>query len=1221
MVEKDSDGVFDPAAEYYVYDGSVQVRDIITGVDTPTKKISLTSESYVPDTYYKGKTVVYNGKSYKYDTQEYRSAKFFNELADHFDIEYLATYVIMTEVFECYDSRGKNLMMASWGPQKAGGEYIWYPIFYDIDTQLGINNTGIPSFAFNVDATEAGNYSTSDSILWMNFYNRFKKSYVLQKYRHLKGITTGVPTSWTRLANPPLKSVDIIESWYETDPGVCNSIAMRGTRPMIATNLDEWYKYLTITNPKGKSTGETGYMDDNGVFIDDSGKNTYFYALQGDRSQSRQQFLSNRIEYIDSWLNEGNYQRGGANRIRGRVAANNPAKTSDQWVASAEDPYFKPNGEKSHEFDAEYWINLTPVRSSYVTLSDDNEAYPSQKYDGINPVKFNIDAIENGVKNSANYPEQLLYIYGMNQMADLGEMHNLYWQEFELSGDARKLTTLKLGYDGKDKDNNGWYNRNMNLPTIPGKKPEDDSGFGLPLLQEVNLSNITINAGSPTLDLTSCEKLKNLRATGSNYQNFSFADGVALDTLYLPDSITQLQLVEANLLTNLLTDYQAPVKNESTGKLEARTGLYIEGLFENNITNINNIKLLGGGLGYDSYKLLAKWYSIKDALDIVGTDIGSNQITLTKVRWSPYVQLVEGDTYVSADASKYYMDDGHYGFTPYTYNRDTFEAQVLSGEIYKLDTSIPSATIDQITNVDMLAQMITNSHYTAGVSQVPNITGIIYINNTTPIDELYIKNTLIKNYPQLKFFFKNVTKCYSAKFVLPNEDGSYSYVKFQDENITELTVQKIDGSSWFDNPYNLYVATKDNYDFHGWSTTKDDTGLISSADWASAKSTVFNENQKDYIFYAVFTIHQYKMSYYIGSDLILTKDVTFGTVLPNPQLLPSYTDTSLKLTEIYKFLGWTQNERIKVVERASQANLVDFSKMLSVQDYNFYAVFKKQSVYDEPTDLSYFDFTLTSYKEEYTSIPSANRDTNYDIANGYEINIKSDNSLTGKITLPSYYNGLPVITLGQSFLRSRGKEAENITHIFWRETDEEPCTLRYVQTGEETISGSFVRKLEFIEIPNGARVIGQNSFRGFGTIKTITPKVLSPVENSVILPNGLASIEDGAFNNAFVHDATISDIKVPASVVKLGLRSFANIYATVDNFEIGSSTNGSELYMIDTRNIITNSGNVTNNIYNHNSGYTSNMTFYYKSAAQYEGFLLIESYFSNINNKSYLQVN
>ena len=74
-------------------------------------------------------------------------------------------------------------------------------------------------------------------------------------------------------------------------------------------------------------------MDANGNYTPDS-SGTYFYALQGDRSQSRQQFLSNRIEYIDSWLNEGNYQRGGANRIRGRVAANNPARTSDKWTTT-----------------------------------------------------------------------------------------------------------------------------------------------------------------------------------------------------------------------------------------------------------------------------------------------------------------------------------------------------------------------------------------------------------------------------------------------------------------------------------------------------------------------------------------------------------------------------------------------------------------------------------------------------------------------------------------------------------------------------------------------------------------------------------------------------------------------------------------------------------------------------------------------------------------------
>jgi hypothetical protein len=60
--------------------------------------------------------VTYDGAEYRFDTKEYRLSKFRNELSQHFNIEYLATYFVMTEVFECYDSRGKNAMFASWGP-------------------------------------------------------------------------------------------------------------------------------------------------------------------------------------------------------------------------------------------------------------------------------------------------------------------------------------------------------------------------------------------------------------------------------------------------------------------------------------------------------------------------------------------------------------------------------------------------------------------------------------------------------------------------------------------------------------------------------------------------------------------------------------------------------------------------------------------------------------------------------------------------------------------------------------------------------------------------------------------------------------------------------------------------------------------------------------------------------------------------------------------------
>jgi hypothetical protein len=504
------DEAFDASKTYYNYDGNAKCGKAVT-------KANVTAETYEPNKYYIGTIITYGDRSYKYDTQEYRGDKFTYELSDHFDKEYMATYFVMTEIFECYDSRGKNCMMASWGPQKEGGDYIWYPLFYDIDTQLGINNTGIPSFEYNVDATEDGNYSTSDSVLWNNFYKYFKTGLIIPKYRHLRGITTSVFGS--NLKQPPLKTVDRIESYYLTDYNITNNLADLGTRPLVAVNLDEYYKYITITNDASYLDGTTGHISTNttGVYTVDS-NGTYFYALQGNRSLSRQQFLSNRLEYIDSWLNEGNYQRGGANRIRGRVAANNKNKTSDKWIETASDPYFKDESTliKNHLFDAEYWMTLTPAHSSYVTLGDDNEAYPSRKYDGVHALRFNIDSIENGVRKSENYPEQLLYVYGINQMKDLGDMSNLYWQEFEITGDATKLTSLKLGYDGLDANGERWHNDNVNQFSIPASSSDSK---GMPLLKEVNISNIQFNAASPILDLTSCEKLENFRATGSNLIN------------------------------------------------------------------------------------------------------------------------------------------------------------------------------------------------------------------------------------------------------------------------------------------------------------------------------------------------------------------------------------------------------------------------------------------------------------------------------------------------------------------------------------------------------------------------------------------------------------------------------------------------------------------------------------------------------------------------------
>jgi hypothetical protein len=105
---------------------------------------------------------------------------------------------------------------------------------------------------------------------------------------------------------------------------------------------------------------------------------------------SRQQFLINRLNYIDSWLNQGQYERGGNNVIRGRISANRPSVQSDKWIegnnVGTESAKIIPNTSywqdenetiKTHMFDGEYWVNMEPVRNSYVTMGTDAANFPS----------------------------------------------------------------------------------------------------------------------------------------------------------------------------------------------------------------------------------------------------------------------------------------------------------------------------------------------------------------------------------------------------------------------------------------------------------------------------------------------------------------------------------------------------------------------------------------------------------------------------------------------------------------------------------------------------------------------------------------------------------------------------------------------------------------------------------------------------------------------------
>ena len=1206
---------------YYTYNPNVSNADVMAGkkaVNLASEDGKLTEEQYNAGSFYVASPVSYSSGVHEYDTKEYRAEKFKKEVSSHFDMEYLSTYFIMTEVFECYDSRGKNCMMASWGPLKKDGDYVWYPIFYDIDTQLGINNTGIPSFTFNIDATLNDNYSTSDSVLWNNLYSYFRSSYILEKYKHLKGENSTIFE--TRLTNPPLQSIDYIEDWYLFDENVTNNIATRGQRPLIVTNLDAWYKYITITNIAGSSNsslldkGIVGYMGRDGKYLLDS-NGTYFYALQGDRKQSRRSFLTKRLDFIDSWLGVGDYARSGNNCIWGRVSANDATDTSDIWLEGnpSDEKYWvlDENGfetsVKTHPYDAQYWLDLTPIYSTYVTVSDDSAAYPSQKYDGINPITFKASAIESGVRRSPNYKEQLMYIYGSDKMLDIGDMSNLYWREFKIDGGASKLTRLKLGHDGVVNDyyynedgekviNNAmtWKNGYLNQPSIPAGK----GSSGMPLLKEANFCNITIQAGGsdPTLDLSTCEKLANFRATGSNLAQVTFADGVALDTLYLPSSITNLSLVEANLLDKVLKTYVTPT-TLATGNLLAEKGIYIEGFFDNKgSTALKNLNIEGGSLGYGSFDIFEKFYNLRK-----GT--ANNRLTMTDVEWCPYIQVIEGDTYDSN--LKYFVDDEHYGLSEYTYISDSaFKGAITRGELYYLDDIADAASknTDGTYKIKSSAYTIidnlrtdTNFRSVENANNPTTLSGIVYIDNSDgeSVDEATIANIMQPAYPNMRFFLTNVIQAYSAKFVVLNADGSYSYVPDQSgddslESILKVSQESFNaGNKTFNNPYDLYDPSnsKTHYDFIGWCPNEiyqedySDVLLPEESDkWGTNYKGIdwgiITSGEYSQTYYASFVGHYYTAHFVDKQNENYSQEVKVqytpeltnrfhtNVIEPNPVLETAdeyrYTLRGWTLTENY---GGYYDQGVKVEDY-----LVDITTIPVVSDITLYAVFQLESVYDNPTDEKYFNF---------------NKINNETYGVGYQISLKKEyaHMITGKVTLPATHteNGDTQNVVSIGAFQDGIKEPLNITHIFFMpgskyvsiadsafkgmpntipklemvKFPEDMTTLKHIGS----YAFNYCRKLKYINLLDSITYIGERTFYP-GSARTGSLEINK-------LPESLITLGDYAFYGCHLIELT----SLPKSLVSIGSYAFRDCpnVAIIDFGSDKDTINGSQLKKIGTQ--------------------------------------------------------
>ena len=198
-------------------------------------------------------------RSFTHDNADYRLSKFKAEFEQHFILNAMLFYYLFTETFLLMDSRAKNMFLTTFDG------YHYFPIPYDMDTAMGINNEGTLTFDYNCEDTDLVNdeqvFTGQESVLWNNVRKCFQPELV-ELYKEIRA-NPDKPFSYEEY----IKRVnDHQEQWSE-----------------MCWNYDAQFKYL--------DTYERGHAS--------------LAALQGNKKSQREWWLYNAFKYRDSKYHAG----------------------------------------------------------------------------------------------------------------------------------------------------------------------------------------------------------------------------------------------------------------------------------------------------------------------------------------------------------------------------------------------------------------------------------------------------------------------------------------------------------------------------------------------------------------------------------------------------------------------------------------------------------------------------------------------------------------------------------------------------------------------------------------------------------------------------------------------------------------------------------------------------------------------------------------------------
>lgn len=959
--------------------------------------------------------------------------KFKDEFREHLDFNFTCFYYVLTHILLMIDSRAKNLMMATWDNK------IWYPIFYDMDTMLGLNNYGYNKFNYTAEDTEANLYNGQASILWNNFRDAFPTEIAVM-YEAMR-------------KNGGLTYNELIYNYNQNQANAWNE---------ALANADAYYKYI-----RPFSEGYYNSVTGDKVWVEPGEKN-YLYAGQGRRSMHRQWWLNNRLNYFDGKYLSTQYKfdrfvmrlytpDSGAEYIRDTSVTADTYQPNTHYIYNADEEIYVLDASESYDANKAYFRKATAsdfqgITASASVVKPDNsftltplhDQYLSVAYGGDNgkttqPVLAKANVATKIENPGGAYIDTETYIYGGSMLKDLGDLSPQYLGKFSFpETTSTKLERLIIG-----NPHNEYYNPNFSDLSIGSKAP---------YLEELNIMNCNGLSGR-SISIEDCRRIKKVYATGSGVTGISLPKFGVLEELRLPATIKNLILVDHAHLTN------------------------------NNFT-----------VGSCDYDAVNKEYNYTNDFSRISTI---------------HVENTPIDVYPIIMNSRYLNNITVKGFN-WTVTENSLENGVLK-------------------TLDVLEKIKEKSSAVGGVPLAASIVGNIHI----AIPEA--KVNAIDIYNKYWSIFPNVTFTYdeevlgeftpTRKITLLNGSGDIfwakeiEYGKSPDDTFFKSGPN---GSLYYDNG-DMKLPTKAPSQSHNYEFTGEWLDELTDIHW-TIEGLKSLEIEKNYILKPIFNevLKTFIIEFYNDNVVVSSSELGYGTTLAVPQTIPYKDDSSLPLEKTYGFKGWTDNPDMTLVKNDYELNqaLKVVESYTASRNMKFYAVYMEVSVRENVLPENYFRFYLTSDK------------------NGYLIERRYD--LSGKITLPTSYQGLPIV----GFYPWNGiigsfQDQTSITHVFW-DSNPQISTIR-----SETFKGC--RSLKYIELPKTIHTIEGKAFQNCS------------LEINDLSWEGLTTIGDIAFGSAFAKQSPRKTLYLSPTIKTLGMNSFSSNSGAFENIQFGAEFKPSQL--------------------------------------------------------------